>query len=94
MCIRSESAEATESAVDAVVDVVKELEVVSPSKQIYSDLCLLLTTNKLSDHPDYRSWNPSKGRISWSVLKTIKCILFLKSILKRYLMFSHLSQTT
>ena len=65
MCIRSESAEATESAVDAVVDVVKELESVAPSKQVYSDLCLLLTTNKLSDHPDYRSWNPSKGRINW-----------------------------
>jgi hypothetical protein len=48
MCIRSESAEATESAVDAVVDVVKELEMVAPSKQVYSDLCLLLTTNKLS----------------------------------------------
>ena len=36
----------------------------SPSKEHYSALCLLLTLNKLSDHPEYRAWNPSKGRIN------------------------------
>ena len=40
----------------------KEIEEVAPSKEHYSNLCLLLTLNKLSDHPEYRSWNPSKGR--------------------------------
>ena len=45
-----------------MVQVLKEIEEVSPSKDQYSNLCLLLTMNKLSDHPDYKSWNPSKGR--------------------------------
>ena len=49
-------------AVDTVVQVLKEIEEVAPSKDQYSNLCLLLTMNKLSDHPDYKSWNPSKGR--------------------------------
>ena len=47
---------------DTVVQVLKEIEEVAPSKDHYSNLCLLLTMNKLSDHPDYKSWNPSKGR--------------------------------
>ena len=47
---------------DTVVQVLKEIEEVAPSKEHYSNLCLLLTMNKLSDHPDYKSWNPSKGR--------------------------------
>ena len=47
---------------DTVVQVLKEIEEVAPSKDQYSNLCLLLTMNKLSDHPDYKSWNPSKGR--------------------------------
>ena len=50
--------------VDAVVETLKEIENVSPSKDHYSALCLLLTLNKLSDHPEYRNWNPSKGRIN------------------------------
>ena len=49
-------------AVDTVVQVMKEIEEVAPSKDHYSNLCLLLTMNKLSDHPDYKYWNPSKGR--------------------------------
>ena len=44
------------------MQVLKEIEDVAPSKDHYSNLCLLLTMNKLSDHPDYKSWNPSKGR--------------------------------
>lgn len=45
-----------------MVQVLKEIEEVAPSKDSYSNLCLLLTLNKLSDHPDYKLWNPSKGR--------------------------------
>ena len=40
----------------------KELEGVAPSKEDYSQLCLLLTLNKLSEHSDYRIWNPVKAR--------------------------------
>lgn len=46
------------------METLKEIEGVSPSKEHYSALCLLLTLNKLSDHPEYRNWNPSKGRIN------------------------------
>ena len=46
------------------METLKEIEGVSPSKEHYSGLCLLLTLNKLSDHPEYRNWNPSKGRIN------------------------------
>lgn len=69
LCIRGENQNAmltstdAEGVVDTVVDVLKEIEKVSPTKEAYSNLCLLLTMNKLSDHPDFRSWNPSKGRI-------------------------------
>ena len=50
--------------VDAVVKTLKEIENVAPTKEHYNALCLLLTLNKLSDHPEYRAWNPSKGRIT------------------------------
>ena len=63
LCIKSEAPIAAAAAaptddaaaVDTVVEVLKEIESVAPSKEHYSNLCLLLTMNKLSDHPDYRS---------------------------------------
>ena len=56
LCIKSEaSIAAPDAAVDTVVEVLKEIETVAPTKEHYSNLCLLLTMNKLSDHPDYRS---------------------------------------
>ena len=53
-----------QATVDAVVATLKEIEAVSPTKEAYSNLCLLLTVNKLSDHPEYRAWNPSQGRVA------------------------------
>eukprot|EP00095_Tigriopus_kingsejongensis_P011616 snap_masked-scaffold638_size121162-processed-gene-0.4 protein:Tk11616 transcript:snap_masked-scaffold638_size121162-processed-gene-0.4-mRNA-1 annotation:"wd repeat-containing protein 47" len=65
LCIKSEAPEVPhENAVNTVVDVLKEIEQVAPTKEHYSNLCLLLTMNKLSDHLDYRAWNPTKGRIN------------------------------
>ena len=58
------TASVNSQTVDSVVETLKEIEAVSPSKEHYSALCLLLTLNKLSDHPEYRNWNPSKGRIN------------------------------
>ena len=49
--------------------VLKELEGVAPSKEDYSQLCLLLTLNKLSEHPEYRSWNPVKARCKYNKYK-------------------------
>ena len=52
------------ATVDAVVQTLKDIELVAPSKEHYSNLCLLLTIDKLYDHPEYRAWNPSKGRVA------------------------------
>ncbi|TRY72507.1 hypothetical protein TCAL_01060 [Tigriopus californicus] len=65
LCIKSEAPDVPhENAVNTVVDVLKEIEQVAPSKEHYSNLCLLLTMNKLSDHAEYKNWNPTKGRIN------------------------------
>ena len=64
LCIKSEVPLAsTDSAVEEVVKLLKEIELVAPSKEEYNKLCLLLTLNKLSDHVDYKNWNPSKACI-------------------------------
>ncbi|XP_052132902.1 WD repeat-containing protein 47-like [Frankliniella occidentalis] len=52
-----------DSAVDEVVKVMKELEKYAPSKEEYSQLCLLLTLPRLTDHLAYRDWNPSNARV-------------------------------
>jgi len=52
-----------DSAVDEVVKVMRELERVAPSKEDYSNLCLLLTLPRLTDHLQYRDWNPSSARV-------------------------------
>jgi len=63
LCIKNEIPIGnTESAVEEVVKVLKDIEDVSPSKEEYSNLCLLLTLNKLTDHQDYKNWNPLKAR--------------------------------
>ena len=65
LCIRSEAdlvPTGTDGQVDEVVKCVNSLEELCPNRVDYSDLCLLLTLPRLSDHPDYRNWNPSVGR--------------------------------
>jgi len=49
--------------VDEVVRCLGTLERLSPSKEEYNRLCLLLTLARLSDHPEYSSWNPSAARV-------------------------------
>ncbi|KAG8232814.1 hypothetical protein J437_LFUL013575 [Ladona fulva] len=70
LCIRSEAAEAgggggaaLDTAVEEVVKALAELEKVAPSKEEYSNLCLLLTLPRLTDHVQYRDWNPSGARV-------------------------------
>lgn len=68
LCIKSEAANghgmnSVEGAVEEVVQVLSELEKLSPSKEEYSNLCLLLTLPRLGDHLQFRDWNPSKARI-------------------------------
>jgi hypothetical protein len=69
LCIKSEALVTSgpvnnvDSAVEDVVKVLNELERVAPSKEDYSNLCLLLTLPRLSDHLQYKDWNPSNARV-------------------------------
>lgn len=70
LCIKSEAAcvmgtsiANLDSAVEEVVKVLHELEKVAPSKEDYSNLCLMLTLPRLSDHLSYKDWNPSSARV-------------------------------
>ncbi|KAK0181101.1 hypothetical protein PV327_003413 [Microctonus hyperodae] len=52
-----------DNAVEEVVKVLSDLEKVAPSKEEYSSLCLLLTLPRLTDHLQYKDWNPSNARV-------------------------------
>ncbi|TPP65531.1 WD repeat-containing protein 47 [Fasciola gigantica] len=46
-----------------VVACLRELEPECPNQKEYRDLALLLTLPRLDQHPAYRDWNPSLGRL-------------------------------
>ncbi|CAH8566697.1 unnamed protein product [Schistosoma turkestanicum] len=50
-------------SVEQVVDCLKQLEPECETQAEYRDLTLLLTLTRLDQHPDYRDWNPSLGRL-------------------------------
>ena len=69
LCIKSEASingttnGNVDNAVEEVVKVLNDLEKVAPSKEEYSGLCLLLTLPRLTDHLQYKDWNPSNARV-------------------------------
>lgn len=66
LCIKSEAGlvqSNVDTAVDEVVKTLTSLEKFCPQKEVYNQLCLLLTLPKLIDHVDYRDWNPSSARV-------------------------------
>lgn len=66
LCIKTEAGilgSSVDNAVEEVVKVLSELEKYSPSKEEYSTLCLLLTLPRLTDHLQYKDWNPSSARV-------------------------------
>ncbi|XP_014226376.1 WD repeat-containing protein 47 isoform X1 [Trichogramma pretiosum] len=73
LCIKSEanlhngggvaSNGSVDNAVEEVVKVLNDLEKYAPSKEEYSSLCLMLTLPRLSDHLQYKDWNPSNARV-------------------------------
>ncbi|CAB3367576.1 Hypothetical predicted protein [Cloeon dipterum] len=66
LCIKSEAGITTNNMDTAVQEVVKalaELEQCAPTKEDYSNLCLLLTLPRLTDHLAYKDWNPSGARV-------------------------------
>ncbi|XP_055916301.1 WD repeat-containing protein 47 [Eupeodes corollae] len=73
LCIKSEAGgshtaagqgvNSMEGAVEEVVQLLEQLEKLAPTKEEYSNLCLLLTFPRLADHLQFRDWNPSKARV-------------------------------
>ncbi|XP_043287046.1 WD repeat-containing protein 47 isoform X2 [Venturia canescens] len=70
LCIKSEANlivagtnGSVDNAVEEVVKVLSDLEKVAPTKDEYSSLCLLLTLPRLTDHLQYKDWNPSNARV-------------------------------
>ncbi|XP_014218951.1 WD repeat-containing protein 47-like isoform X2 [Copidosoma floridanum] len=70
LCIKSEANimgtgtnGSVDNAVEEVVKVLSDLEKFAPSKDEYSSLCLLLTLPRLTDHLQYKDWNPSNARV-------------------------------
>ncbi|KAF7279089.1 hypothetical protein GWI33_007639 [Rhynchophorus ferrugineus] len=66
LCIKSEAnvqGSSVDNAVEEVVKVLNELEKYCPTKEDYSNLCLLLTLPRLTDHLQYKDWNPSNARV-------------------------------
>uniref|UniRef100_A0A8D9ESI7 WD repeat-containing protein 47 n=1 Tax=Cacopsylla melanoneura TaxID=428564 RepID=A0A8D9ESI7_9HEMI len=72
ICIKSETAALTgmttsttmDSAVDEMVALLAEIEKICPTKQDHINLCLLLTLPRLSDHLNFKDWNPSNARVT------------------------------
>ncbi|XP_031786903.1 WD repeat-containing protein 47 isoform X3 [Nasonia vitripennis] len=70
LCIKSEANiigtgtnGSVDNAVEEVVKVLSDLEKFAPTKDEYSSLCLLLTLPRLTDHLQYKEWNPSNARV-------------------------------
>ncbi|CAG0882118.1 unnamed protein product [Cyprideis torosa] len=67
LCIKGEvggGLSHVEEAMEEVVSVLRQIEAVAASKEEYSALCLLLTAPRLTEHAEFRDWNPSKARVS------------------------------
>lgn len=66
LCIKTEAGNLgnnVDNAVEEVVKVLNDLEKYCPTKEEYSTLCLLLTLPRLTDHLQYKDWNPSSARV-------------------------------
>jgi hypothetical protein len=50
-------------SVDQLVTYLNDLRPYCPTEDEYKKLCLLLTSARLQDHSEYKSWNPSSGRL-------------------------------
>ncbi|XP_038046884.1 WD repeat-containing protein 47-like isoform X1 [Patiria miniata] len=65
LCMKDEDLQhlQMEFSIDEVVSCLNELEPHCPNKEDYSNLCLLLTLPRLTDHAAYKNWNPSNARV-------------------------------
>lgn len=51
------------SVFQELVECLKDLERNCPTPEDFRALCALLTLPKLSDHVDFKNWNPSSARV-------------------------------
>uniref|UniRef100_A0AC35U0M8 CTLH domain-containing protein n=1 Tax=Rhabditophanes sp. KR3021 TaxID=114890 RepID=A0AC35U0M8_9BILA len=65
LCIKQEPGvyQDNEFTVMEIVEALKDLEHIAPNVEDYKHLCALLTLPKLSDHDDFKNWNPSSARV-------------------------------
>ena len=65
LCLKSEAnvTDINQLSVDQLVTYLNDLKPYCPSEDEYKRLCLLLTSSRLQDHSEYKSWNPSSGRL-------------------------------
>uniref|UniRef100_A0A914WG83 WD repeat domain 47 n=1 Tax=Plectus sambesii TaxID=2011161 RepID=A0A914WG83_9BILA len=65
LCIKQEPGPMQDNdfTVEELVECLKDLEHISPSPEDYRHLCALVTLPRLSDHADFKNWNPSSARV-------------------------------
>ncbi|CAF0977504.1 unnamed protein product [Didymodactylos carnosus] len=63
LCLKTEAQIENDLSVEQIVKFLNDLHPFCPSEQEYKKLSFLLTLKRLQDHPDYRNWNPSGGRV-------------------------------
>ncbi|KAJ1361789.1 hypothetical protein KIN20_021131 [Parelaphostrongylus tenuis] len=65
LCVKQEPGPLHDNdfAVEELVECLKDLEQICPSPEDYRQLCALLTLPKLSEHADFKNWNPSSARV-------------------------------
>uniref|UniRef100_A0A0K0EAJ1 CTLH domain-containing protein n=1 Tax=Strongyloides stercoralis TaxID=6248 RepID=A0A0K0EAJ1_STRER len=65
LCIKQEPGPMYDNdfTVEEIVECLKDLEHIAPTLEDYRHLCALLTLPKLSDHTDFKNWNPSSARV-------------------------------
>ncbi|KAK0425971.1 hypothetical protein QR680_009481 [Steinernema hermaphroditum] len=65
LCIKQEPGPLHDNdfTVEELVECLKDLEHICPSPEDFRHLCALLTLPKLSDHAEFRYWNPSSARV-------------------------------
>uniref|UniRef100_A0A915PQN9 Isoleucine--tRNA ligase, cytoplasmic n=1 Tax=Setaria digitata TaxID=48799 RepID=A0A915PQN9_9BILA len=65
LCIKQEPGPMHDNdfTVEELVECLKDLEHICPTPEDFRALCALLTLPKLSDHVDFKNWNPSSARV-------------------------------
>ncbi|VDK77384.1 unnamed protein product [Onchocerca ochengi] len=65
LCIKQEPGPMHDNdfTVEELVECLKDLEHICPTLEDFHALCALLTLPKLSDHVDFKNWNPSSARM-------------------------------